>query len=65
MKGLTDDLYRETLAEVLDEPLENISDDLVETIRRGKTSLDGSRKSYLDNEIRLLFAYNKSKNKTM
>ena len=65
MNHLTQDLYKETLADILDVSIDEVDDDLVESIRKGKRALDGSRKSYLDNEIKLLYAYNKSKNKTI
>ena len=64
MSNLTDDLYVDTLADVLEVPKEEIKPEFVKKVRAGKPSIDGKTRSYFDNEVRLMYAYDKSANKT-
>ena len=64
MRNLTDDLYADTLSDVLEVPKEEITPEFIKKVRAGKTLVDGKTRSYFDNEVRLMYAYDKSANKT-
>jgi hypothetical protein len=64
MNSLTDSLYVDALSNILEIAKEDIDDEFVKKVRGGKTLIDGRKRSYFDNEIKLLYEYDKSKNKT-
>lgn len=64
MRNLTDDLYIDTISDVLEVPKEEITPEFIQKVRAGKPLLDGNKRSYFDNEIRLMYAYDKSASKS-